>query len=192
MQDGAHDVVFCGQRWDGLFAQVLSKFLIALVTDRVVGEGGFEVFGDADVVHDQSAGLSRKVRLTRAMACIRVAPRIGLSTYMVCIEGESKPVSHMSRTITISSGSSGSLARDFSAQRLLGGMCGCNAAASAAEPVITTFIRPCVGVVGVPVGAQRGDLVVKGGSDAARHRDDHGLARQLLAALLPVRHDVRG
>ena len=58
-----------------------------------------------------------KVRLTRVMACMREAPRIGLSTYMVCIGGESKPVSHMSRTMTSSNLSSGFVARSLMALR---------------------------------------------------------------------------
>ena len=55
--------------------------------------------------------LLRKVRFTRASACMSAAPRIGLSTYMVCSGGESNPVSHIDWTITSSSSSSGSLAR---------------------------------------------------------------------------------
>ena len=39
------------------------------------------------------------------MACISPWPRMGLSTYMVCRHGASKPVSHMSRTMTILNGS---------------------------------------------------------------------------------------
>ena len=45
-------------------------------------------------------GLSLNTRLTRAIACISPCPRIGLSTYIVCRLGASKPVSHMSRTST--------------------------------------------------------------------------------------------
>jgi hypothetical protein len=41
-----------------------------------------------------------EVRFTRAIACIRLCPFIGLSIYSVCKLGASKPVSHISRTIT--------------------------------------------------------------------------------------------
>jgi hypothetical protein len=68
---------------------------------------------------------------------------MGLSTYMVCIDGESKPVSHMSRTITSSSSSSGFLARSFSSRRAcLLRTWRANSGPSAAEPVITTLIFP--------------------------------------------------
>jgi hypothetical protein len=43
-------------------------------------------------------------RFTRAMACMRLCSRIGLSTYMVERQGASNPVSHISRTITILKG----------------------------------------------------------------------------------------
>ncbi len=52
-------------------------------------------------------------------------------------------MSHMSRTITISSGSSGSFARAFnSASACLLRMCGASSGPSAAEPVMTTLILP--------------------------------------------------
>jgi len=49
--------------------------------------------------------------LTRAMACIKLWSRISLSMYMVCRGGTSKPVSHISRTITSFRGSVGFLKR---------------------------------------------------------------------------------
>ena len=79
------------------------------------------------------------------MACISPWPFIGLSTYIVCMQGASKPVSHMSRTITSLSGSVGSLARlAISSRRAFGRlpMCGCQAGGSEAAPVITTLIAP--------------------------------------------------
>ena len=87
--------------------------------------------------------MSLKTRLTRAMACISPCPRIGLSTYIVCRHGASKPVSHMSRTITSLNGSFGSLKRLASASRRgLLRMCGCQSSGSEAEPVITTLSAP--------------------------------------------------
>jgi hypothetical protein len=68
---------------------------IGILAERVA-----QVLGDADVIDDQPAGLVRNTRFTRAMACISPCPRIGLSMYIVCIDGASKPVSHMSRTMT--------------------------------------------------------------------------------------------
>ena len=59
-----------------------------------------QLVGEAEVVDHQPARLVLKTRLTRAMACISPWPRIGLSTYIVCRDGASKPVSHMSRTMT--------------------------------------------------------------------------------------------
>ena len=77
------------------------------------------------------------------MACISPWPRIGLSTYIVCRLGASKPVSHMSRTITILNGSVGSRKRLASASRRgLLRMCGCQSSGSDAEPVITTLSAP--------------------------------------------------
>ncbi len=55
-----------------------------------------QFIGDADVIHHQPPCLSLNTRLTRAMACIRLWPFMGLSTYMVCTQGASKPVSHIS------------------------------------------------------------------------------------------------
>jgi len=67
------------------------------------------------------------------MACISPCPRIGLSTYMVCRGGTSKPVSHMSRTITTLKGSLAFLNRfpNASLRRL---SFGCVAAQSARRP----------------------------------------------------------
>jgi len=52
------------------------------------------------------------------MACISPCPRIGLSRYIVCRLGASKPVSHMSRTSTIWNGSAASLKRPASADEI--------------------------------------------------------------------------
>ena len=63
---------------------------------------------------------------------------------MVCRLGASKPVSHMSRTITILNGSFGSRKRSArSSRRGLLRMCGCQSSGSDAEPVITTLSAPC-------------------------------------------------
>ncbi len=62
-------------------------------------------------------GFSPNTRFTRAMACIRLCPANGLSRYMVCIGGQSKPVSHMSHTMTRRRSSSGSLYRRARASR---------------------------------------------------------------------------
>ena len=57
--------------------------------------------------------------------------------------GASNPVSHMSLTMAIFMGSDGSFIRSLrSCLRCLFRMCSCQAAPSAAEPVITTFIVP--------------------------------------------------
>jgi hypothetical protein len=59
---------------------------------------------------------------------------------MVCRQGASKPVSHMSRTITMRKGSRLSLKRLANLRRLsLLRMCGCQSGPSSALPVITTF-----------------------------------------------------
>ncbi len=87
-------------------------------------------------------GLLRNRRFTRAIACISPCPRIGLSTYIVCRLGASKPVSYMSRTITTLKVSCGSRKQLASASRRgLLGMCGCQSGGSEAEPVITSFVR---------------------------------------------------
>ena len=52
------------------------------------------------------------------MACIKLWPFMGLSTYKVCTQGASNPVSHMSRTITSFNSSRGSLKR-FSSRFLV-------------------------------------------------------------------------
>ena len=45
--------------------------------------------------------MSSKTRFTRAMACIRLCPDMGLCTYMVARDGTSKPVNHISTTMAI-------------------------------------------------------------------------------------------
>lgn len=50
------------------------------------------------IVDGKPMGLSRKMRFTRAMACMSPWPYMGLSRYMVCTRGASESVSHMSRT----------------------------------------------------------------------------------------------
>lgn len=68
---------------------------------------------------------------------------MGLSTYIVARLGASNPVSHMSRTSTIRSGSAASRKRLASASRRgLLRMCGCQSAGSEAEPVMTILIAP--------------------------------------------------
>ena len=85
------------------------------------------------------------MRLVRAIACIKPWPCIGLSTYSVWTGGASKPVNHMSRTITNSKGSSASLKRFSSNLRwLLSVRCGWKCAGSAELPVITTLSLPLV------------------------------------------------
>ena len=74
------------------------------------------------------------------MACINPWPRMGLSTYIVCRPGASKPVSHMSRTYTIRSGSVAARNRFASLSRLgLLRICGFQSSGSVVEPVITTL-----------------------------------------------------
>ena len=74
------------------------------------------------------------------MACIRPCPCIGLSAYIVCRQGASKPVSHISRTITILNGFLGSLNSFAKSRRcFLLPMCFCHSGPSSALPVITTL-----------------------------------------------------
>jgi hypothetical protein len=80
------------------------------------------------------------------MACIRLWPFMGLSAYIVWQHRASKPVSHMSRTMTSFSGSFGSLnrfSRDFFAAWVY--RCGCSSGLSADEAVITILIAPSAG-----------------------------------------------
>jgi hypothetical protein len=108
-----------------------------------------------------------------------------LSTYVVFIDGESNPVSHMPRTITNSSASDGSCARSFNPCRAsLERMCGCSAGSSAADPVITTFTPPVASSVVTQSGRIRPILVWSGG-DPPRHRHGHRLACQHPTAGLP-------
>src|SRR5690606_31390085 len=83
-----------------------------------------------------------KTRFTLAMACIRLWPFIILSTYIVWAQGASNPVSHISRTITICSGSSGVRKRFFMASiASLVRICGFQAGGSLLMfPVIITAI----------------------------------------------------
>ena len=77
------------------------------------------------------------------MACIKPWPRMGLSTYIVFMQGASKPVSHISRTRTSFSGSAGLRARlaSVSRRRLLP-ICCCHSTGSEAEPDITILMAP--------------------------------------------------
>ena len=98
---------------------------------------------DPKKIHHHPPGFSPKTRFTRAMACIRLWPASGLSRYMVCIGGQSKPVSHMSHTIARRRSSSGSLNRRASAsRRALVLACRATRSPSAAEPVMTTLTKP--------------------------------------------------
>src|ERR1035437_10008096 len=66
-----------------------------------------------------------------------------LSRYIVCRHGTSKPVSHISRTITNSRGSLVFLNRSpMTSLRCLLRICGCQSTGSVALPVITTLIAP--------------------------------------------------
>lgn len=63
--------------------------------------------------------------------------------YIVFMHGASKPVSHMSRTITSLRGSAGSRARlARKSRRFLLPMCFCQSSGSEAEPVITILTAP--------------------------------------------------
>src|SRR5215207_6596072 len=104
------------------------------------------------------AGLSLKTRFTRAMACMRPWPCIGLSTYIVCMQGASKPVSHISRTITSLSGSDGSFARFARIARRAGH---------------DNLHGPLRVVGAVPVRPELRDGVVERHADAAAHAHDH-------------------
>ncbi len=87
--------------------------------------------------------LSLKTLFTLAMACIRVCPSIGLSINIVCIDGTSNPVSHISLTITIFSSSELSFILLANKSRLcLLPICFCSLSLSAALPLITTLILP--------------------------------------------------
>src|SRR5262252_8835496 len=126
------------------------------------------------------------------MACISPWPRIGLSTYIVCSEGASKPVSHMSRTSTIRSGSAASRNRFARASRRdLLRMCGCQSAGSDAEPVITTLIAPRSSSSWCQSGrAQPHQLAIQLHADTPAHAHHHRLAVHRLQALLEVFDDV--
>ncbi len=77
------------------------------------------------------------------MACIRLCPFIGLSRYIVCMLGQSKPVSHMSRTMTSFKPSDGALNRlAMASLASFVRMCGCHAVLSDAEPLMTILIWP--------------------------------------------------
>jgi len=80
---------------------------------------------------------------TLAIACIKVCPLIGLSKYIVCRHGTSKPVSHISHTMTSFSSSSGDFIRSARALRCSFVVwCLAISGPSADEAVITTFIAP--------------------------------------------------
>lgn len=93
------------------------------------------------VINNQPSWLIAERPMTRAIASIKFAPRIGLTTYIVCMVGESTPVSHISLTIKISSSSLGSLTRFFRAPKAsLLRRRGCIVSSSTAEPVSSTKI----------------------------------------------------
>ena len=121
-------------------------------------------------------------RLTRAMDCMRPWSRIGLSTYMVCRLGASKPVSHISRTIATTRNGILGIPESLARAPLFLACCVCGAASPArseAEPVITTFIvalarhRRCTSS-----GRRLDELTVEFDADAPTHADHHRLALQ--------------
>ena len=126
------------------------------------------------------------------MACISPWPRMGLSTYIVCRLGASKPVSHMSRTSTIRSGSAGSRNRLASASRRgLLRMCGLPVGRVGCLPRHHDLQRAAVVVV-VPRRAQARQLAVEVDADAPAHADHHRLAVHRLLPALEVLDDVSG
>ena len=137
--------------------------------------------------------MSLNTRLTRAMACISPWPRIGLSTYIVCRQGASKPVSHMSRTMTILNGSLGSLKRlASSSRRGLLRMCGCQSSGSDAEPVITILMMPLSSSSWCQSGRSADDGVVEVDANPPAHAHDHRLAVHRFQAALEVVDQVLG
>ena len=127
------------------------------------------------------------------MACISPCPRIGLSTYIVCRLGASKPVSHMSRTITIWNGSFGS--RKRLRQRLAPRL-----VADVRLPVERVrrraghhdLERALLVVLAVPRRPQRDELAVQLDADAAAHHHHHRLAVHRREPVLEVLHQVAG
>src|SRR5690606_7850562 len=90
---------------------------------------------EAEIAHDEPAGFVLEDAVHAPDRVHQPWPRIGLSMYMACMQGASKPVRHMSRTSTMRSGSVASRKRLASAScRGLLRMCAC--------PVITTLMAP--------------------------------------------------
>jgi len=77
------------------------------------------------------------------MACIKLCPFMGLSMYSVCRQGTSKPVSHISQTITSLSSSFGFFIRSANMRRCsLEVWCFEISGPSDEADVITTLIAP--------------------------------------------------
>ena len=98
VEEPAADLVLLQHHGDRFL--LVDRGLARAAALRVGRERLLQLVGEPQVVDDQPARLVRNTRFTRAMACISPWPRIGLSTYIVCRLGASKPVSHMSRTMT--------------------------------------------------------------------------------------------
>jgi len=127
------------------------------------------------------------------MTCIRPGLRIALSTYMGCMQGASKPFSHMTCTITSLSAPSGSRPRfECRSRRVLLTMCGCRSGGWLAAPGHHDLNHAGCVVRAVPFRAQGDNLVVEGRADAPTHTHCHGLAVQRGHAVFEVLHDVRG
>ena len=162
-----------------------ADLLAGTVTGRVVRQSCPQALGDADVVDDQSTRLVSEGAVNPGDGLHQPAPRIGLSTYIVCSDGESKPVSHMSRTITSSSGSSGPWPVSSGRCRSLLRMCLLQLGTVGGRAGDDDLDRPSGIVVRMPVRAELDDLVVQARRRSAGTCRRSGPCRPSAAAASP-------
>src|SRR5690606_1350137 len=97
------DLVFLQEDGDGfLFINPrLVSIGLGILRERLL-----QVGGDADVIDQEAAWLLLENTVDAGNRLHQPMTRIGLSIYIMCMQGASNPVSHMSRTMTSFSGSS--------------------------------------------------------------------------------------
>ena len=174
-------------------ADVLTDRAVLLVAVGVGGECFLEVLGDADVVDDEAGRLVLEGpvdpgdRLHQASAAHRLVDVHGVHGWGVEAGQPHVPDDHqLQRIARIGSarlhGTALLLVADVRlVRRRVGGVAGHD-----------DLDDPLGVVVAVPLGPERDDRGVQVDRDAPRHRHDHRLAGQDLAARFPVDDDVGG
>ena len=190
MEEAAADLVF--RSMSATASLLIDGGLARPAALGVGGEGLAQLVGEAEVVHDEAAGLVLEDAVDAGDGLHEAVAAHGLVDVHGVQAGRVEAGEpHVADDDDLEAGRSGSLKRlASSSRRALLRMCGCQSSGIGGGAGHDDLDGALASSSLVPLGAEGDEGVVEVDADAPAHADDHGLAVHGLEALLEVLDEV--